>query len=225
MEQIASIGKFFSSPAGSGVKDIATLGSAGAGLYGNISAERQRAQELNNLKAQQANAERTPQQLAADVASAERPLDKALVQSVGNQVSGTLAEQGLSQAPGIQAQALAQGLAPFQQQNQQAALQLVLKRLGLPVEYAQTLLAGNPAPADLSKLLALLGRPSGGTSAGGLDMAQLQKLLNQNSGGEATPATADWSRSYSASAPATPPDPGLPDWLQTASPTAPAWGG
>lgn len=226
MDGLQQLGQFFSSGAGTGLKDLATIGSAGAGLFGNISAERQRSQELNNLKQQQAQAEQTPAQLAAQVSSATAPLNSALVSSVGNQVSGTLAEQGLSQAPGIQAQALAQGLAPFEQQNQATALQLVMKRLGLPVEYAQTLLAGNPGQVNLAPLLALLGKAGGST--GGLDMATLQKLLNLNNNnqGGAVPYkdfsnSTGWATNIPSASPATPPpDPGLPDWL-TNLPTPP----
>src|ERR1700741_2348097 len=76
-----------------------------------------------------------------EVRAATQPLSLGLVQDVTSQVSGTLAERGLSQAPGIQATELATALAPYQQQNQQTALQLVLTRLGLPLEYAKTILA------------------------------------------------------------------------------------
>jgi hypothetical protein len=220
MEGLANLGSFFSGPGGQGLKSLLTLGSAGAGLFGNIAAERQRSQELNNLKAQQAAAEVSPTQLASQVSAATQPLDRALVSTVGNQVSGTLAEQGLSQAPGIQAQALAQGLAPFEQQNQATALQLVLKRLGLPVEYAQTLLAGNPGSVNLAPLLSLLGKQGGST--GGLDIAQLQKLLNP----PATPASTDWSANLPGVTSATSPDLGsdMPDWLLNAPSSAPAVG-
>jgi hypothetical protein len=219
MEALGQLGQFFSSGSGAGLKDLATIGSAGAGLFGNIAAERQRSQELTNLKQQQAAAEVTPAQLSSEVTSATQPLDRALVSSVGNQVSGTLAEQGLSQAPGIQAQALAAGLAPFEQQNQATALQLVMKRLGIPVEYAQTLLAGNPGQVDLSKLLALLGQKSSG---GGLDIAALQKLLNQNNpnSAPATPAQLPWIANLPPVTQATAPNLGLPDWL-TNLPTPP----
>ncbi len=215
MEALGNLGSFFSGPAGKGLSSLATLGATGAGLYGNISAEQQRQNELNILKKQQAAAEVSPTQLAQQVSAATQPLNRGLVQDVTNNVSGTLAEQGLSQAPGIQATALSQALAPYQQQNQATALQLVMKRLGLPIEYAQTLLAGNPQSVDLSKLLALLGRPGGGSGTG---TAAASPAI--------PPAQADWMASLPGITPTTPPgDPGLPDWLTSAPSTAPAFGG
>jgi len=212
-DALQSLGQFFSGPGGTGLKDIATIGAAGSGLFGNIASERARSQELNTLKAQQAFAEQSPSALAAQVAGAEQPLNKALTEQVGNQVSGTLAEQGLSQAPGIQATALAQALAPFQQQNQAAALQLLMQRLGLPPEYAKTMLAGNPGNVDLSKLLSLLGGPKPpGTSP------------NPNAPYPA--ANASWVANLPGNQAATPPpDPGLPSWLTSAPATDSSFGG
>jgi hypothetical protein len=134
-----------------------SAGLAGAGLIGNLITQKQRSDELSYIQNQQ-KALQDPTKLAAQVAAATQPLDRALTESVGNVVSGNLAEQGLSQAPGIQAQALAQGLAPFQQQNQQTALQLVLERLGLPVQLAYTYLQGLPQQVGLAPLLALFGK-------------------------------------------------------------------
>jgi hypothetical protein len=175
MEALQSVGNFFGSSGGKGLTSLAELGATGAGLFGNISAERQKAQELDYLKKQQ-NAIGDPTKLAQEVAAATQPLNRALVQDVGNQVSGTLAEQGLSQAPGIQAATLAQALAPAEQQNQATALQLVLKRLGLPIEYAQALLQNNPQQTNLSPLLALLqkGGSFGGATSGANPAALMQ---------------------------------------------------
>lgn len=146
---LASVGNFFGSSAGKGLGEIAGLGATGAGLVGNLAADRQRAAAA---KAAQANMNLTPQQLSAMVSGAEHPLDKALVQAVSGNVNANLAEQGLSEAPGIQATVLSQALAPFEQQNQNAALQLVMRKLGLPAEFAATI----PQNAQLAPLLALL---------------------------------------------------------------------
>lgn len=214
MEALQAISKFFSGPSGSALTKIAEIGATGAGLFGNLSAERQRSQELDYLKKQQ-NALGDPRKIAADVAGATQPLNRALVQSIENQVSGTLAEQGLSQAPGIQATAVAQALAPFEQQNQQTALQIVMKRLGLPIEYGQTLLAGNPGQTNLAPLLALLQKGGGFPSA------------SQPPASFSAP-TADWTASFPGITPATPPDTSgwqLPDWLTSTPETAPSFGG
>jgi hypothetical protein len=155
-ELIGNIGSFFSGPTGKGISTLAELGATGAGLAGNLSADRQRSEAAALA---QKNANLTPQQLAQMVSGAQQPLNAALVQAVTGNVNANLAEQGLSQAPGLIATAESQALAPFQQNNQQAALQLVLQKLGLPAEFARTI----PPNSNLAPLLAMLfkgGSPS-----------------------------------------------------------------
>jgi|ERR1700722_2328083 len=148
-QTLGSVGSFFSSPTGKGVEDLAGLGATGAGLVGNLAADRQRAAAA---KQAEANAKLTPAQIGAQVTQATQPLNANLVQAVTGATNANMAEQGLSQAPGLQASAIAQGLAPFEQQNQQTALQAVLARLGLPAEFARTI----PQNANLAPLLAML---------------------------------------------------------------------
>jgi hypothetical protein len=200
MDAFSNIGKFFGSDAGQGLLKAGEVGATGAGLIGNILNERQRSGELDYLKKQQA-ALADPTKLAQEVAAATQPLNRGLVQSVGNTVSADLAEKGLAEAPGIQATVLSQSLAPFEQANQNTALQLVMQRLGLPISYAQTLLAGLPPNVNLAPLLALLnkgGTPSGNN--GGMDLSALTKLYSsaQMPGQTTTPSA-------------------LPDWLPTTS--------
>jgi hypothetical protein len=216
MEALQSIGTFFGSSGGKGLTSLAELGATGAGLFGNISAERQKAQEMDYLKKQQ-NAIGDPTKLAAEVAAATQPLNRALVQDVGNQVSGTLAEQGLSQAPGIQASTLATSLAPFEQQNQQTALQLVMKRLGLPIEYANALLANNPKGTNLAPLLALLQKGNTGAATGAVGMQPAVMPA----------ANASWNASLPGQSSAPPPDSSswMPEWLTSDSSAAPSFGG
>lgn len=75
-----------------------------------------------------------PEAVSNMVAAATKPLSSGLTSSVSNVVNANLAEQGLSQAPGIQTQNLAQALAPYQQNEQQMAMEQVFKVLGLPTE-------------------------------------------------------------------------------------------
>ena len=157
MEALTSLSTFLSSPTAQSLLKIGEVGMAGSGLVGNIMNERQRSQQLNYAT----NAEKTlqdPTALAKQVSAATQPLNSGLVQGIENTVSGNLAEQGLSQAPGIQASTLAQSLAPFQQQNQNTALQLVLTRLGLPLQYVNSILGNMPQQTNLSPLLALIQR-------------------------------------------------------------------
>ncbi len=185
---LASLSQLFST-----IAKPAEAGLAGAGLVGNIMNEKSRSDELNYLKKQQDSAPNATE-LSKQVAAATQPLNQGLVQGVENQVQGSLAEQGLSQAPGIQASVLAQSLAPAQQQNQNTALQLVLKRLGLPEEYGQILLGGQAPNANLAPLLALLQKnntPTNPTSdTGNFDVASLMKLFDVP-GGTTAPTSTD----------------------------------
>jgi len=189
METLSSLGQFLQGTTGQSLLKLGEVGMTGAGLVGNILNERARSGEISNLQ----KAEKTladPTKLSAEVRAATQPLNAGLVQDVTNQVSGNLAERGLSQAPGIQATELATALAPYQQQNQQTALQLVLTRLGLPIEYAKTILAGMPQNTNLAPLLALL-QNRGSTSSSGIDPQALFNLFN-------TPRTPVDTSSYSA---------------------------
>jgi hypothetical protein len=74
----------------------------------------------------------TPTQAGQQINAMTQPLNSQLVSSVSNPVQAYLAERGLSEAPGIQAQTLATALAPFEQQNQQTAAQTWLGMNQLP---------------------------------------------------------------------------------------------
>jgi len=167
METLAQLGTFLKGSGGQSLLKAGEVGMTGAGLVGNILNERSRSSELDKLKKAEATLA-DPTKLSSEVRAATQPLNAGLVQDVTNQVSGNLAERGLAQAPGIQATELATALAPFQQQNQNTALQLVLTRLGLPLEYAKTILAGMPQNTNLAPLLALLnkGGPTGSDFSG-----------------------------------------------------------
>lgn len=157
---LGQIGNFFSGPTGKGLSTLAGLGSAGAGLYGNISADQQRQQALNQAKA---NANLSPQALSNMVTQATQPLNANLVRAITGQVNANEAEQGLSQAPGLTAQAVSQGLAPYEQKNQQQALQLVMQKLGLPSTFASLI----PPNTNMNQLLALLMRQNNPGQSGG----------------------------------------------------------
>jgi hypothetical protein len=156
---LGNIGNFFSSPAFNTISKVAGLGATGAGLAGNLSLEAQRA---NAEKQAEANAKLTPAQLGSLVTGATQPLNAGLVQAVTNTTDANLAEMGLSQAPGLIATATSQALAPFEQQNQQTALQLVLQKLGIPLDVLRSL----PANSNLSPLIALLMKSGVGSGTG-----------------------------------------------------------
>jgi hypothetical protein len=166
-EALSSIGNFFSQNGGT-VAKLGEVGLAGAGLGGNLAAEHQKAQLLKQLQ--------NPQALANQAAGMAQPLNAGLVQAVNNQVGGNMAEQGLSQSPGIIAATTGQALAPYEQQNQQMALSQLMQSL-------QLRLAGNPSPVNLAPLLALLGQkqpqsPGNVTVGGGSGGMSPEQMLN-----------------------------------------------
>lgn len=82
---------------------------------------------------------KNPQAINALVKQFQQPLSSGLTSGVGNVVNASLAEQGLSQAPGIQSQVLSQALAPYQQNSQQMAIEEAFKALGLPIQALQAI--------------------------------------------------------------------------------------
>lgn len=140
------------------------LGSmTGAGEIGNILADRKRAELLSQ---ENKWASLTPQQLSAKIAAATQPLSAGLTQSVGNVVQAQMGERGLAQAPGIYSASLASALAPFYQQNQDTALNAILRQMGIPIQEAALL----PGTTDMGGLLKMLissfSKPSGGGGSG-----------------------------------------------------------
>jgi len=164
MDAISSIGNLFKgSSGGLDISKLFGIGAGGAGAIGNFLASQKRNEVLNQqLAVQRQLMNMTPDQLSAGITSLERPLTAGLTSSVGNAVQAYLAERGLSQAPGIQSETLAQGLAPYQLQEQQLATQAFLQKLGLPAQAAARFLP-YPQSTDLSKLFqSLFNRPNTG---------------------------------------------------------------
>jgi len=139
-------------PIGS-ILPIIQLATAGAGLGGNILSSIQQGKVASQAEK---NAELSPAALAGRVSAAEQPLDRSLINTVNNQVQGDMAQRGLAEAPGIFGATEAQALAPFQQQNQQSALELILQQLGLPNSTLMALRSGGGGMANLSPLLQML---------------------------------------------------------------------
>lgn len=133
MDAIQGIGQFLGN---SGTLKGLQLGSAGTGEIGNILNMIQRGQQYSRLKSFE---NMSPAQLAARVSSATTPLNQRLVQDITNQVQGADAARGLTASPGIFSSDLAQSLAPYEQQNQNTALQLVMSQLGLPLQASSVL--------------------------------------------------------------------------------------
>jgi hypothetical protein len=174
---LSSIGGFF----GKAAPAIAG-GTAATGLIGNIMNSVQRGNEVGNLRsAEKKFANLTPEQLSGMVSRAEQPLSQDLLQNVGNLVQADMGTRGLSESPGIFASTETQALAPYKLQQQQMALELVMKQLGLPIEYAQAILSGMGGQANISPLLQLLMKGKD-TSSGGAapDIQRLIELFSPN---------------------------------------------
>jgi hypothetical protein len=126
MEGLAqAFSSFFNNP---GDVKLLQTGIAGAGTAGNIMQQVKANQYRDFVMSLLGN----PAKLAALVSKIQQPLNRGLEQSVGNQVQGDLASRGLSQAPGIFAASESQALAPYEQQNQNTALNAIMQALGLP---------------------------------------------------------------------------------------------
>lgn len=132
--------------------------SAGSGILGNIMNSITRGKAIGSLEsAQKKFANLTPEQLAGLVSRAEHPLGQDLIQSVMNTVQADLGQRGLSQAPGIFAAEESQALAPYKLQEQRMAIELVMKQLGLPIEYADAILqATQGGGTDITSALMML---------------------------------------------------------------------
>lgn len=175
-ELLSSVASFGGEGGANPIQALLGLGSSGLGLFGNLMNEIQRQGQLNMIK----KSEKTlgdPTQLAKQVSSATQPLNEGLVQSVDNTVKGSLAESGLSESPGILATTESQALAPFEQQNQSTALQLVMERLGLPIQYASAFFGGQGGNANLAPLLAMLFKGQNQPPPG------FMQMLNKNNSG------------------------------------------
>lgn len=138
-------------------------GVGGAGLIGNIINGIQQGQQIDKLKAFE---NLSPEQLSAMVAKAEQPLSQSLLNAVGNRVQADVASRGLAESPGVFSTTESQALAPYQLQEQQNAMQLIMKKLGLPAETIAAL-RGSP-PADVSSIFQRLAASKGTPSDPGL---------------------------------------------------------
>lgn len=163
-DTLSSIGDFVGGKGGAGL-------FSGVGVLSNImnmvQQQKLRSQQMGYLKNIQGLIS-DPSKLTAMLSKLERPLSAGLEKGVGNSVQGYLAERGLSTSPTIQAETMAQTLAPFQQNEQQIALDAVFKLLGLPAG-AGSMLPGSMPNVDISGLLKMLQKKPAPSGDGGVD--------------------------------------------------------
>jgi hypothetical protein len=127
---------------------IAQLGMAGAGALNQFSLAGKEKAAMDRAT----YFSKHPEAINSLAAQFQKPLDTGLVKGTENVVNASLAEQGLSQAPGIQTQVLSQALAPYQQQSQQMAITEAFKALGLPIE-ALSAIQSTMKPDQLAQML------------------------------------------------------------------------
>lgn len=158
---------------------ILQLGTAGSGLVGNIMSS---IQQGNVASEAEKNAKLTPGQLGTMVSGATAPLDRSLINAVTNNVQADVASRGLAESPGIFAATEGQALAPFEQANQDRALQLILAKLGLPAGTLAALRSGGGGMANLSPLLQMIMKqfPGKTNDASMPSQANLLSLFNPN---------------------------------------------
>jgi hypothetical protein len=157
---------------GQNIGKFAPLAMAPLGLIQNIMAGRQQQDFYNQVMQQEkaTQAKLTPEAIAAGTSKLTAPLTLALQHAVGNGVQADLAQRGLSQSPGIYAEAMAQGLAPYAQQNQMAALRAYLESTGQG--HIQLPAGFRPPPGmdmtGIIRMLMQLRQPQGQQQLGGL---------------------------------------------------------
>lgn len=146
----------------------------GMGEIGNIIEAQKKAAYQNFIN----DLMRHPDKLAALVAKFQKPLDNSLVQGVDNRVQADMAQRGLSQAPGIFAATESQALAPYEQQNQQTAMNAVLQMLGIGGSTFSNSSPSNNSGALQMFLKSLKGGGSG--TGGGTDTSSLGGFSTDN---------------------------------------------
>lgn len=142
---------------------FAPLMSAGTGLMGMVNQFSLASKEKAAMD-RAAYYAKHPEAISAIAEKLQQPLSQGLVKGTENIVNASMAEQGLSQAPGIQSQVLSQALAPYQQNAQQMALTAALQAIGLPMD-ALKAIQSSMRPDQLAMMLKgiLPGGDSGGS--------------------------------------------------------------
>lgn len=131
---------------------LLSLGMGGIGEIGNLTTGKKQAQAEAALQGAQSNElnwmqqyqqylqNLSPGQINTMLSQLTQPLSANLQTAVTAPVSASLAEQGLGQSPGQMASGMALALAPYQQQEQNMAAQLLGMKLSAPLAPGQSVL-------------------------------------------------------------------------------------
>jgi hypothetical protein len=169
MDAFSSMLQSFGGSGGTGA-GLGSLLNLGGSLFGLINQMSLASKEKSAMD-QSIYYSKNPGAINALVNQYEQPLSKGLTSGVSNVVNAQLAEQGLSQAPGIQSEVLAQALAPYQQNEQQMAITEAFKALGLPLQALQAI-QSTMRPGQLAQLFKGI-MPQQPQASGGQDSSGL----------------------------------------------------
>jgi len=188
------LAKLFQSP-------LLKVGLAGSGTLGNILANRSRNQVLNQQIGYTKYLQNlTPDQVTRMISQYQKPLSSNLINNVTNTVQGQMASRGLAQAPGIFSQGIAQGLAPYEVQEQQLAQDALFKKLGLPISSKPSPFGPFPQTTNTSQLWQSL-------------MQNFMGIKPPNTGGASAPSENNLINSLWPGV-----NPGVDSWLPFLSP-------
>lgn len=148
-EIMSQIGQFFSSTGG---KEALTGATAGTGLLQNWLANREATKKQKFVEDLITN----PAKFQSFVAGFEKPLASGLTADVARSADAYGAERGLGSSPAIMKDVYAQALAPYIQQQKDAATQAALNSLGIYEQSPTT------KPMDISSILKMLAMSRGG---------------------------------------------------------------
>ena len=112
-----------------------------------------------NLQMQAARTGMNPMQLTSLINQATQQLSPSLIHAVTRATTPSIASRGLATSPGMSQQMVAEGLAPYQMQEQQLAANTVMGGMQLPFGVGSGL-AGE-YPAELQKLAMIMGANTG----------------------------------------------------------------
>lgn len=151
----ADIGNFLGGSTG---KSLLTAAGLGANIASGVQ-DWQQQSRYNSAQSYLNNLIQNPTAMAAAAQKYTQPLNQGLVTAVTNATNAQLGERGLGGSSAITQATLAQALAPYIQQNQQAGQNMLLSSLGMVNGLRPT--GGSPM-VDLSKILQSL--KSGGAA-------------------------------------------------------------
>jgi len=136
-----------------GIGTLGQLGVGGMGIIGNIISAIRANQVSSDLQKQQKlvmELARNPAMLAARARALQQPLSQSLLSNVGSGVQSQLQSRGLGSSPAQAGAIMSQTLAPYEQRQQEEAMNSLLNLLGMGSTAGTAAAGAVPKPADTS---------------------------------------------------------------------------